>query len=91
MGLRDKFFNSLYSIENIEIIRQDSKTNLSADSVFQPALAYMVSEKNLMKEIQIKLTSEDIKSYPEPKKINLNNSTDKVLIEIEKKAFTHLF
>ena len=70
MGLRDKFFNSLYPIENIEIIRQDSKTKLSAASVFQPALAYMVSEKNLMKEIQIKLTSEGIKSFPRAKENN---------------------
>ena len=86
MGLRDKFFNSLYPIENIEIIRQDSKTNLSADSIFKPALAYMVSEKTLMKEIQIKLTSEDIKSFAEPKKINIDNSIDKVLIKLEKKS-----
>ena len=86
MGLRDKFFNSLYPIENIEIIRQDSKINLSADSIFKPALAYMVSEKKLLKEIQIKLTSEDIKSFAEPKKINIDNSTDKVLIKLEKKS-----
>ena len=88
MGLRDKFFNSLYPIENIEIIRQDSKTILSADSVFQPALAYMVSEKNLMKEIQIKLSSEDIKTFPEPKEINLDNSTDEVQIKLEKETLT---
>ncbi|MDC6484395.1 FAD-dependent monooxygenase [Methylophilaceae bacterium] len=88
MGLRDKFFNSLYPIENIEIIRQDSKTKLSAASVFQPALAYMVSEKNLMKEIQIKLTSEGIKSFPEPKKIILDNSLDKVLIKLGKESIT---
>jgi len=88
MGLRDKFFNSLYPIENIEIIREDSKTKLSADSVFQPAIAYMVSEKNLMKEIQIKLTSEGIKSFPEPKKINLDNSSDEVLIKLGKESLT---
>ena len=88
MGLRDKFFKSLYPIENIEIIRQDSKINLSADSVFQPALAYMVSEKNLMKEIQIKLMSEGIKSFPEPKKINLYNSPDEVLIKLGKESLT---
>ena len=88
MGLRDKFFNSLYPIENIEIIRQDSKINLSADSIFKPALAYMVSEKNLMKEIQIKLTSEGIKSFPEPKKIILDNSLDKVLIKLGKESIT---
>ena len=86
IGLRDKFFNSLYPIKNIEIIRQDSKTNLSADLVFQPALAYMVSEKNLMKEIQIKLESEDIKIFPEPKKINLDNSLDEVLVKLEKES-----
>ena len=86
IGLRDKFFNSLYAIENIEIIRQDSKINLSADSVFQPALAYMVSEKNLMKEIQTKLISEDIKIFPEPKIINLDNSSDEVLIKLEKES-----
>ena len=88
MGLGDKFFNSLYPIENIEIIRQDSKINLSADSVFQPALAYMVSEKNLMKELQIKLTSEGIKSFPEPKKINLYNSPEEVLIKLGKESLT---
>ena len=88
MGLRDKFFNSLYPIENIEIIREDSKTKLSADSVFQPAIAYMVSEKNLMKEILITLTSEGIKSFPEPKKINLDNSPDEVLIKLEKESLT---
>ena len=54
IGLRENFFNSLYPIENIQIIRQDSKASFSADSVFQPALAYMVSEKKLMKEIQDK-------------------------------------
>ena len=86
IGFRDKFFNSLYPIENIEIIRQDSKINLSADSVFQPALAYMVSEKNLMKEIQTKLISEDIKIFPEPKIINLDNSSDEVLIKLEKES-----
>jgi len=86
IGLRDKFFNSLYAIENIEIIRQDSKINLSADSVFQPALAYMVSEKNLMKEIQTKLIYEDIKIFPEPKIINLDNSSDEVLIKLEKES-----
>jgi ubiquinone biosynthesis UbiH/UbiF/VisC/COQ6 family hydroxylase len=86
MGLGDKFFNSLYPIENIEIIRQDSKINLSADSVFQPALAYMVSEKNLMKEIQTKLIYEDIKIFPEPKIINLDNSSDEVLIKLEKES-----
>ena len=86
IGLRDKFFDSLYPIENIEIIRQDSKINLSADSVFQPALAYMVSEKNLMKEIQIKLISEGIKIFPEPKIINLDNSSDEVLIKLEKES-----
>ena len=86
IGLRDKFFNSLYPIKNIEIIRQDSKTNLSADLVFQPALAYMVSEKNLMKEIQIKLESEDIKIFSEPKKINLDNSLDEVLVKLEKES-----
>jgi len=86
IGLRDKFFNSLYPIENIEIIRQDSKINLSADSVFQPALAYMVSEKNLMKEIQTKLIYEDIKIFPEPKIINLDNSSDEVLIKLEKES-----
>ena len=88
MGLGDKFFNSLYPIENIEIIRQDSKINLSADSVFQPALAYMVSEKNLMKELQIKLTSEGIKSFPEPQKINLYNSPEEVLIKLGKESLT---
>ena len=86
IGLRDKFFNSLYPIENIQIVRQDSKTNFSADSVFQPALAYMVSEKKLMKEIQIKLTSEEIKFFVEPKKINLDNSLDEVLIELGKES-----
>jgi len=88
MGLGNKFFNSLFPIENIEIIRYDSKTNLSADSVFQPALAYMVSEKNLMKEIQTKLTSEGIKSFPEPKEINLYNSPDEVLIQLGKESLT---
>jgi ubiquinone biosynthesis UbiH/UbiF/VisC/COQ6 family hydroxylase len=90
IGLRDKFFNSLYAIENIEIIRQDSKINLSADSVFQPALAYMVSEKNLMKEIQTKLIYEDIKIFPEPKIINLDNSSDEVLIKLEKESLNAL-
>jgi ubiquinone biosynthesis UbiH/UbiF/VisC/COQ6 family hydroxylase len=88
MGLRDKFFSSLYPIENIEIIRQDSRAKLSADSVFEPALAYMVSEKNLMKEIQVKLTSDGIKSFPEPKKINLDNSPDEVLIKLGKESHT---
>ena len=48
----------------------------------------MVSEKNLMKEIQIKLTSEGIKSFPEPKKINLYNSPDEVLIKLGKESLT---
>ena len=88
MGLRDKFFKSLYPIENIEIIRHNSKTNFSSDSVFQPALAYMVTEKNLMNEIQIKLVSEGIKSYQEPKKINLDNLPNEVLIKLEKQSLT---
>ena len=86
IGLRDRFLNSLYPIENIEIIRQDSSASFTADSVFQPALAYMVSEKKLMKEIQIKLISEDIKTFPEPKKINLNNSPDGVRIKLGKES-----
>ena len=84
IGLREIFFNSLYPIENIQIIRQDSKTNFSADSVFQPALVYMVSEKKLMKEIQLKLKSHDIKIFSEPKKIIIENSPDQVRIELEK-------
>ena len=51
----------------------------------------MVSEKNLMKEIQIKLTSEDIKIFPEPKKINLDNSSDEVLIKLGKESLQHHF
>jgi ubiquinone biosynthesis UbiH/UbiF/VisC/COQ6 family hydroxylase len=86
IGIRENFFTSLHPIKNIEIIRQDSRANLSADSVFQPALAYMVSEKKLMQEIQTKLTSENIKIFPEPKKINLDNSSDEVLIKLEKES-----
>ena len=86
IGLREIFFTSLHPIKNIEIIRQDSRANLSADSVFQPALAYMVSEKKLMQEIQTKLTSENIKIFPEPRKINLDNSSDEVLIKLEKES-----
>jgi 2-octaprenylphenol hydroxylase len=83
-GLRDEFFEALYPIENIEIIREDAKTNFSADSVFKPALAYMVSESSLMKEISSKIISEDIKIYSEPKQIKLKNSESEVSIELEK-------
>ena len=86
IGLRDEFFNSMYPIENIEIIRENSKASFSADSVFQPALAYMVSEKKLMKEIQIKMASENIEMFTEPKEINLDNSSDEVLIKLGKKS-----
>jgi len=86
IGLRKFFFNSLYPIENIEIVRQDSKTSFSADSVFRPALIYMVSEKKLMQEIQLKLTSENIKIFSEPNKIILDNSLDQVLIQLKKQS-----
>ena len=86
IGLRKKFFNSLYPIENIEIVRQDSKTSFSADSVFRPALIYMVSETKLMQEIQVKLTSENIKIFSEPNKIILDNSPDQVLIQLKKQS-----
>ena len=76
IGLRENFFNSLYPVENIQIIRHNSKVSFSADSVFQPALAYMVSEKKLMKEIQEKLIAHDIKTFSEPKKIIIENSPD---------------
>lgn len=82
IGLRDEFFNSLYPIDNIEIIRNDAKASFSADSVFQPALAYIVSEKKLMKEIQIKLKSEDFKIFAEPKKIYIENSLNEVRIKL---------
>ena len=84
IGLRSEFIDLMHPIHNIEIHRENSKVNFSADSVFQPALAYMVSEKKLLKEIQIKLDSSDIKIYEEPNKINLDNASDKVSIEIEK-------
>jgi ubiquinone biosynthesis UbiH/UbiF/VisC/COQ6 family hydroxylase len=88
IGLRENFFNSLYPVENIQIIRHNSKVSFSADSVFQPALAYMVSEKKLMKEIQEKLIAHDIKTYSEPKKIILDNSPDQVRIELGKESLT---
>ena len=88
IGLRENFFNSLYPVENIQIIRHDSKVSFSADSVFQPALAYMVSEKKLMKEIQEKLIAHDIKTFSEPKKIILDNSPDQVRIELGKESLT---
>jgi ubiquinone biosynthesis UbiH/UbiF/VisC/COQ6 family hydroxylase len=88
IGLRENFFNSLYPVENIQIIRHNSKVSFSADSVFQPALAYMVSEKKLMKEIQEKLIAHDIKTFSEPKKIILDNSPDQVRIELGKESLT---
>ena len=88
IGLRENFFNSLYPVENIQIIRHNSKVSFSADSVFQPALAYMVSEKKLMKEIQVKLKSLNIKTFSEPKKIILDNSPDQVRIELGKESLT---
>ena len=88
IGLRENFFNSLYPVENIQIIRDNSKVSFSADSVFQPALAYMVSEKKLMKEIQEKLMAYDIKTFSEPKKIILDNSPDQVRIELGKERLT---
>ena len=88
IGLRENFFNSLYPIENIDIIRQNSRARFSADSVFQPALAYMVSEKRLMKEIQEKLISQDIKNFLEPKEVILDNSSDQVLIKLGKESLS---
>ena len=84
MGLRKIFFNSLYPIENIDVVRENSRARFSADSVFQPALAYMVSEKKLMKEIQANLISKDIKTFLEPKEVILDNSPDQVLIKLGK-------
>ena len=86
IGLRKTFIDSIHPIENIEINRNNSKANFSADSVFEPALAYMVSEKNLLKEIQIKLDSADIEVFTEPNKINLDNSSDKVSIELDRES-----
>ena len=88
IGLRENFFNSLYPVENIDIVRQTSKARFSADSVFQPALAYMVSEKKLMKEIQVKLISQNIKIFSEPKEIILDNSLDQVLIKLQKESLS---
>jgi len=86
IGLREDFFNSLYPIENIEIVRDGSNTIFSADSVFKPALAYMVSEKKLMKEIKLKLASEEIKILSEPNKIILDNSPNQISIKLEKES-----
>jgi ubiquinone biosynthesis UbiH/UbiF/VisC/COQ6 family hydroxylase len=86
IGLRNEFIDSIHPIENIEINRNNSIANFSADAVFEPALAYMVSEKKLLQEIQRKIDSVDIKIFTEPDKINIDNSSDKVLIELEKKS-----
>jgi ubiquinone biosynthesis UbiH/UbiF/VisC/COQ6 family hydroxylase len=88
IGLSKVFFKSLYPIENIQIVRHGSKASFSANSVFQPALAYMVSEKKLMKEIQVKLKSLNIKTFSEPKKIILDNSPDQVRIDLGKESLT---
>ena len=86
IGLRNEFIDSMHPIENIEINRNNSSANFSADSVFEPALAYMVSERKLLQEIQRKIDSVDIKFFTEPDKINIDNSSDKVLIELERES-----
>jgi len=86
IGLRNEFIDSMHPIENIEINRNNSSANFSADSVFEPALAYMVSERKLLQEIQRKIDSVDIKVFTEPDKINIDNSSDKVLIELERES-----
>ena len=85
MNFQDKFFNTLYPIENIEIFREEAKTIFRANSVFKKALAYMVSEKELIKEIESKIIDEGIETFSEPKKINLVNSLDKVSIDLDNK------
>ena len=82
-GFSKEFFETLYPIEKIEILREDAKTTFTADSVFKDALAYMVSEKKLMKEIVSKIQSKQIKTYIEPKKLKIKNSNDHVSIELD--------
>ena len=45
----------------------------------------MVSEKELIKEIESKIIDEGIETFSEPKKINLVNSLDKVSIDLDNK------
>lgn len=87
-GFKDDFFETLYPIKKIEISRENATTTFTSDSVFEPALAYMCSEKNLMKEITSKIQSKRIKIYLEPKELKLKKSNDHVLIELDDKKIS---